>query len=722
MRTQAPLILARPEDFLPTSSWKPDQHVYVRVLRTRPDHAVATPRATAKRCAGLFAALTSMVKTYQGKSVNNSAIKTADTTRAALRDFNVTVLDRVLGTYGSDGSRDVAAILNGHAVDYAYYVDGNRPLSLKMPMRKIPGINFQHVDPYLAPTIEPELELDLDLALELDLDLALELVTRHSSSIPSLLPLRIQRSLRYSQSSRETMQSWMTLSKTFSNAPRPRHQYLDRNKRPAESADINSRPTQRRAPGVEPAMPSAIDALERSQAGTNFRPTSLQQAVRGLIVHPDYAGITPHPAILMKLFDFAFGIRGLSLAHLERCDLTAQRKWRRQGANMNNFAASVDLPRSRCLTTMAELFEAFLLLQAFALKFYNAATQEFITAAMSFAATITGMGLWNASAVDLITFWFDGVLDEYRRAVEDLAVSGVDNRGRVRQRFAKNDPDFINTIHLVHTEANATTLKEAPYFREGIAIAKSSLTLFDMAFVTVFVNVSMISSLRFQKITSLLAMRSMHFGGAFVTARMLGPGLDPQFEARLIHDLSHPKGRSTNAASDRSQLPTILYVHVRAIARRIEYLRKRYPNRRIMMVKGDVKSAFRQIMLAAEIVRWFCGKIPEDNAAVIDTALPFGWTGSPGHYGVFEGAISHRLGLESPGSLDPRSSDKETFFAYEWVDDHICVEPDIDNRLELSEAALRLAMMAFLGPRSINDSKFSRWEQQLTTLGLEWST
>ncbi|EGZ08126.1 hypothetical protein PHYSODRAFT_526122, partial [Phytophthora sojae] len=199
-------------------------------------------------------------------------------------------------------------------------------------------------------------------------------------------------------------------------------------------------------------------------------------------------------------------------------------------------------------------------------------------------------------------------------------------------------------------------------------------------------------------------------------------GLDPRFEARLIHDLSHPKGRSTNAASDRSQLPTILYVHVRAIARRIEYLRKRYPNRRIMMLKGDVKSAFRQIMLAAEIVRGFGGKIPEDIAAVIDTALPFGWTGSPGHYGVFGGAISHRLGLESPGSLDPRSSDKETFFAYVWVDDHICVEPDIDNRLELCEAALRLAMMAFLGPRSINDSKFSRLEQQLTALGLEWNT
>ncbi|KAG6623972.1 Serine/threonine protein kinase [Phytophthora cinnamomi] len=97
---------------------------------------------------------------------------------------------------------------------------------------------------------------------------------------------------------------------------------LDRNKRTADSSDANTRPTQHHAAG----------------------------------------GIKPHPAILMKLFDFAFGIRGLSLAHLERFDFSAQRQWRREGVNMNNFSASVDFPRPRSLTTMAELFEAFSLL------------------------------------------------------------------------------------------------------------------------------------------------------------------------------------------------------------------------------------------------------------------------------------------------------------------------------------------------------------------------
>ncbi|KAE8887054.1 hypothetical protein PF003_g29122 [Phytophthora fragariae] len=260
--------------------------------------------------------------------------------------------------------------------------------------------------------------------------------------------------------------------------PGSMHQeYLDRNKRPAESSDINARPAQRRALGMEISAPPASDAFERSQPGTNFRPTTLQQAVHGLIVHPDYtgktpsenmqlmlsssaAGINPHPAILMKLFDLAFGIRGLSSANLERFDLSAQRQWRREGVNMNNFATSVDLPRPRSLSTMAELFEAFSLLQAFGMRFYNATTQAFITAAMGFAATITGMGMWNASAVDLITFWFDGVLDDYLRAIEEMVVSGVDNRDNIRQRLTKSDPDFFNTMHLIHSEASAPAAKD----------------------------------------------------------------------------------------------------------------------------------------------------------------------------------------------------------------------------------------------------------------------
>ncbi|GMG17424.1 unnamed protein product [Phytophthora fragariaefolia] len=70
--------------------------------------------------------------------------------------------------------------------------------------------------------------------------------------------------------------------------------------------------------------------------------------------------------------------------------------------------------------------------------------------------------------------------------------------------------------------------------------------------------------------------------------------------------------------------------------------------------------------------------------------------------------------------MAPGASDTTPFFAYEWVDDHILVEPDPGECCCIAEDTLRLAMMAVLGPHAINEAKFSSWGTQLRELGLEW--
>ncbi|ETK79713.1 hypothetical protein F441_14696 [Phytophthora nicotianae CJ01A1] len=100
-------------------------------------------------------------------------------------------------------------------------------------------------------------------------------------------------------------------------------------------------------------------------------------------------------------------------------------------------------------------------------------------------------------------------------------------------------------------------------------------------------------------------------------------------------------------------------------------------------------------------------RTPEVKALVVDLSAPFGWTGSPSLYGVFGPAITWLLQINSPASVS-NSEDVEPFFGFEWVDDHILIEHDINNRLALAEAALRHAMLAILGPRAINDKKFSQ--------------
>ncbi|OWZ16880.1 hypothetical protein PHMEG_0009267 [Phytophthora megakarya] len=44
------------------------------------------------------------------------------------------------------------------------------------------------------------------------------------------------------------------------------------------------------------------------------------------------------------------------------------------------------------------------------------------------------------------------------------------------------------------------------------------------------------------------------------------------------------------------------------------------------------------------------------------------------------------------------------------------IEVNLDDRLLLAESTLRHAMMAVLGPRSVNESKFSSWETSLKVL------
>ncbi|ETL84294.1 hypothetical protein L917_15851 [Phytophthora nicotianae] len=193
---------------------------------------------------------------------------------------------------------------------------------------------------------------------------------------------------------------------------------------------------------------------------------------------------------------------------------------------------------------------------------------------------------------------------------------------------------------------------------------------------------------------------------------------DPKEDIRLIHDLSFPRGSSTNDLSTPNSSPEIEFKHVSAVARRILACCTKYTGAVVKIMKGDVKSAFRHLMLASDHVRWMAATIQTLGVLIIDMSAPFGWTSSPAFYGAFGGAITWLVSHESPNSMDPRSDDHEPFF----VDDHILVKPHVGNRLHLANEALRLSMLAVLGPTSINEEKFSVWETRLQVFGLEFDT
>ncbi|KAG1706312.1 hypothetical protein DVH05_001460 [Phytophthora capsici] len=88
----------------------------------------------------------------------------------------------------------------------------------------------------------------------------------------------------------------------------------------------------------------------------------------------------------------------------------------------------------------------------------------------------------------------------------------------------------------------------------------------------------------------------------------------PKDEVRLTDDLSYPPGGATNDASYKAGFPNVDHKRVVTVVRRIEDCAKRFPANTISILKGDVKGAFRHLMLAREHVRWMGARIPQLNA------------------------------------------------------------------------------------------------------------
>lgn len=138
--------------------------------------------------------------------------------------------------------------------------------------------------------------------------------------------------------------------------------------------------------------------------------------------------------------------------------------------------------------------------------------------------------------------------------------------------------------------------------------------------------------------------------------------MDPSIEVRLIHDLAYPRGKSANDASNSTSFPGTQFKSVATIARRIDECTAAHPGVLVCIMKGDVKSSFRHLMLVSEAVRWMGGRLPQCDALVVEMSAPFGWFGSPPYYVVFGGAIAP---VHSVGELSPIQS--RSFLTNGWM-------------------------------------------------------
>ncbi|KAE8896858.1 hypothetical protein PF003_g19369 [Phytophthora fragariae] len=406
---------------------------------------------------------------------------------------------------------------------------------------------------------------------------------------------------------------------------------------------------------------------------------------------------------------------------------------------MRNYSAKVDLPKVTLTPSYSDVFTALRVLNSYGHEFFDATTCRLLTAAQDFAEELDDYGPWSTTEVHALAFWFSRVLGAYRIAAAHDAeqyTRTTNKSGELVQTWQLAFQHRVCTRGLVVSRATVATapvvshphrgtppashlrfLARPPRVRlqgappqhsdgEGNALVTYALTKLwshstsigcCMATTTASCFLLQIPGVirEGQEAGTYLVLdrdvaqrwRELHYSpfGSVPKA-----DTDPAHEARVIHDLSFPAGESVNDLSDPDKLPPLVYESIGAIARRIETLKQRSPATSVKLMRGDVKWAFKHVHGYSSVCVKFAGVLPEENAVAIDLALPFGWTRSPTHYAVFGSAISFLVRRESPSSLCPTDSD----FCFEWVDDHVLIEEDVANRLELCECALRLAMFA----------------------------
>lgn len=105
--------------------------------------------------------------------------------------------------------------------------------------------------------------------------------------------------------------------------------------------------------------------------------------------------------------------------HFDRFDFTARRRWYVDNqVNLNNFGPAVNLPRERRPNSLDDLANCLSVLHLFLDQLMDTHARRLVNAAKEFVEDICGYSQWRSADSETLTFWFEGVFEDFRRAVE----------------------------------------------------------------------------------------------------------------------------------------------------------------------------------------------------------------------------------------------------------------------------------------------------------------
>ena len=222
----------------------------------------------------------------------------------------------------------------------------------------------------------------------------------------------------------------------------------------------------------------------------------------------------------------------------------------------------------------------------------------------------------------------------------------------------------------------------------------------------------------------------------FETVPKMLPNRSLSKEMRLVHDQ-----RRVNQGTDKDLHPPAAQSLHEQVARRILWLKARYPKIDVVLAKKDVAGAFRLLWVAPQDVELFGGDVPwqpefmgadanepegpwpdgsfTDGMTVLYLVSSFGFSGSPGEWAVWGRGTEELHRAHRPA--DPRRDGALHFDGKILVDDMILIEPKIGIRPWISSEVYEWAVIKLLGEKAINkekDAEEGRFEDMQTVWGV----
>lgn len=223
-------------------------------------------------------------------------------------------------------------------------------------------------------------------------------------------------------------------------------------------------------------FPTTDPEPTRRQSKYSFAPTLVQAAIHESITAPHHRGkhpalfvetvihsaavrFQPHPGVITRLFDFQFGMLGLSLLHFVPFGVHQRMEWLNTGGvNMQNFPAGVSVPRPQPAATMRTLVDAARVLCHYGQMYFAPAARDVLEALLDFLQQLDGWHTWIASDLPHLVFWVKSVLEQFRSRVQSSNGDAQGANELVRTHLSLNDGELQNVMHALARRPSVSTL------------------------------------------------------------------------------------------------------------------------------------------------------------------------------------------------------------------------------------------------------------------------